>query len=73
LESIVWCTGVRAERLLTNPAQISTTLPGVGLVEAMEDDASGTGISRQRAFPVWTADTLHCSRTLWIMELIAWN
>jgi hypothetical protein len=39
----------------------------------MEDDASGTGISRQRAFPVWTADTLHCSRTLWIMELIAWN
>ena len=47
----VGCLFVRAERLLTNPAQISTTLPGVGLVEAMEDDATGTGIPRQTVLP----------------------
>ena len=57
LESMVWSTGVRAECLPTNPAQISTALPGVGLVEAMEDDAFGTGIFRQSAFRNWTAET----------------
>jgi hypothetical protein len=28
---------------------------------------------RQRAFPVWAAETLHCSWTVSIVELIAWN
>jgi hypothetical protein len=54
LESIVWRTGV--------PAEMSSHKSGTDIedasqswsVEAMEDHASGTGISRQTTFPVWT-------------------
>jgi len=60
LEPMVWRAGVRAERLTAGTATISTTPPAVGSVESVADDVSGTGLSRQRALPVWAAETLHC-------------
>jgi hypothetical protein len=44
-----------------------------GFVEAIADDASSTGFSKQRALPVCAGETLHYSWTLLTAELIAWN
>ena len=52
--------GIRAESLAASAATISTAPPPFGFVESVADDVSGTGFSRQRAFPVWAAETLHC-------------
>jgi len=60
LKPMVWRAGVRAERLTAGTATISTTPPAVGSVESVADDVSGAGFSRQRALPVWAAETLHC-------------
>jgi hypothetical protein len=73
LESMIMHTGVRAERLPADPALVSTTLPPRGLVETVTDNASGSGFSRPRASPVWTAETLHSSRTLSRVDLMASN
>ena len=61
LESIMRCTGCRAECLAASPAQVSTVLSPSGLVEAVADDMSSSSLPRQRALPVWTAETLHGS------------
>jgi len=45
LESMVWRSGVRAERLTASPTPESTPFPRLGYVEAEADDASGTGFS----------------------------
>ena len=39
---------------------ISPPLPPLGFVESVADNVSETGFSRQWAFPVWEAETLHC-------------
>ena len=64
LESIIGCPDRRAESLPTSPALVATTLSPPSLVETVTDDASGSGFSRPRAPPVWTAETLHRSWTL---------
>jgi hypothetical protein len=71
LESLVRRTGIRAERLPTSPATVSTPFPPLGLVEAVENDGSGVGFSRPRALPVWTAETLHGFWILSTVELVA--
>ena len=63
LQSMVRRPGVGAESLAASPASVSTTLPELGLVEAVAEDASGSRFSRQRAFPVCATQTLHCSWT----------
>ena len=73
LESIIGCPGCRAECLPTSPALVATTLPPPGRVEAVANDGSGSGFSRARAVPVWTAETLHGSWTLSTVELMASN
>ena len=57
LESMIWRTSVQAKRLPASTATISTTPPPVGSVESMANDVSGIGLSRQRALPVWAAET----------------
>src|SRR5262245_16970823 len=59
LESMVRSSGVRAKCLPASPAPVTTALPVGGTVEAVANDVSGAGIFRQRAFRVWTAETLH--------------
>jgi hypothetical protein len=59
LESMIRCSGRRAERLPTNLALVATTLPPSGLVKAVSDDPFGSGLSRLRALSVCTAETLH--------------
>ena len=63
LESMVRRPGVGAEGLAASPASVPTTPSPFRPVEAVTDDSSGSGISRQRAFPVYAAETLHCSWT----------
>jgi hypothetical protein len=46
LESMVWRTGIRAERLTASTATISTTPPPVSSVESVTNDVPGTGFSR---------------------------
>ena len=67
LEAMIRCARIRAECLSATQAPVSTTLPRVGVVEAVANDASG---SRRRARLVSTAETLHCSWTLSMLELI---
>jgi len=59
LESMVWRSGVRAERLTASPTPESTPFPRLGYVEAEADDAPGTNFSRQLTTPVWAPETLH--------------
>jgi hypothetical protein len=70
LESTVWRTGVRAERLSVSSATISTTRPPSGFIESVANDVSGNGLWRHSALPVWAAETLHSSWTVSIMKLI---
>ena len=52
-----------AEGLAASPASVSTTLPELGLVEAVADDLSRSGFSGRRTFPVCATETLHCCWT----------
>ena len=63
LESMIRGAGVGAEGLAASPASVSTALPVLGLVEAVAHDPSRSGFSGQRASPVCTTETLHCSWT----------
>jgi hypothetical protein len=73
LESMIRHTSCRTKRLPTNRALVLATLPPCGLVETVTDNASCSGFSRPRASPVWTAETLHSSRTLSRVVLMASN
>src|SRR4030095_4052528 len=73
LESIIGQPGRRAECLPTSSALVATTLSPPSPIETMTDNASCRGFSRPRASPVWTAETLHRSRTLWTVVLKASN
>ena len=59
LESMVWRSGVRAERLTASPTPESTPFPRLGCIETKADDAPGTNCSRQLTTPVWAPETLH--------------
>jgi hypothetical protein len=50
-----------------------TTPPPLNFAVSVANDISETGFSRQWAFAVWEAETLHCYWIAIIMELIAWN
>jgi hypothetical protein len=63
LESMVRRPGVGAEGLTASLASVSTTPSPFRPVEAVTQDSSGSGFSRQWAVLVWAAETLHCSRT----------
>jgi hypothetical protein len=59
LESMVWRSGVRAERLTASPTPESTPFPRLGCIETKADDAPGTNFSGQLTTPVWAPETLH--------------
>ena len=63
LESMVSRPGVRAEGLAASLASVSTTSSPFCPVEAVADDSSGGGFSRQLAVDVCAVETLHCSWT----------
>jgi hypothetical protein len=73
LESMIRCQGCRAECLPTNLALVATTLPALGLVEAMADDTFGSGFCQLRALSVWAGETLHGSWTLSTVDLVVSN
>jgi hypothetical protein len=60
LDSMVGCSGIGAESFAASAATISTTTPALGFVESVADDVSESDFSRQRTFPVWAAEALHC-------------
>ena len=51
---------IGAESFAASASTILTAPPPLGFVESVADDVSETGLSRQWAFPVWAAKTLHC-------------
>jgi hypothetical protein len=57
----------------TNLALVATTLPALGLVEAMADDTFGSGFCQLRALSVWAGETLHGSWTLSTVDLVVSN
>jgi hypothetical protein len=70
LESIIGPRGRGAECLPTSSALVATTLSPPSPVETVADNASCSEFSRPRASPVWTAETLHRSWTLWRVVLM---
>jgi hypothetical protein len=73
LESVIQCSGGRAECLSTSPALVATTLPRPSRVKAVANDGSDVAFSRGRAVPIGTAETLHGFGILPAVELMAWN
>ena len=63
LESMVWRSAVRAERLAAGTATISTTPASIGSVESVTNDVSRAGFARNPALSIWAAGTHNRSLT----------
>ena len=70
LEPMVRRPGIRAEGPAAAAAAVATPFSPLGLVEAVANDACGRGFSRQRAFSVCAAETLHC---FWTAQRQDWS
>ena len=73
LETVVGRAFRRGERLSALAAPVSTAFPGLGSVESVANDVSGTDFAPQRTCGIETSAILHFGSALTMRELCLRN